>query len=228
MNHRNSCSLREYVRVCTDAIGAALLPSQGNILNSALNRLPFFTSNLQTGAVTRMRLFGCDKFRVCLDSPGRLLYREGNSEYTFPVYESNRQWILVDAPTLKRIRLFFGWYRVPFKFPENERERILPRLVQYLASDREAVRIFDLADADCRSFSFYPELFDQRSDATDILADAGIEWLASYTSIDLLHEEYGLEVCGIQQQSDLDLIAETLSDAFPHWHHCRVCYKESE
>ena len=180
------------------------------------------------GFVTHMRLFGCQKFSVCLDAPGRLLYREGNAEFTFPVYESNRRWILVDAPTLKRIRLFFGWYRVPFKFAEVERDRILPRLVEYLASDREAVKIFDRADTETRSFSFYPELFDQRSEATEVLDDAGIEWLTAYTSIDLLHEEYGLEVCGIQQQADLDAIAEALSEAFPHWHHCRVCYKDGE
>jgi hypothetical protein len=178
--------------------------------------------------VTLMRLLGRSRFSVSLDSPGRLIYREGNSEFSFPVYESNHQWILVDVPTLKRIRLFFGWYRIPFKFADAERERILPRLVQYLASDHEAVRVFDRADADCRSFSFYPELFDQRSEATDILGDAGIEWLTSYTSIDLLHEEYGLEVCGIQQQSDLDTIADVLFEAFPHWHHHRVCYKEGE
>jgi hypothetical protein len=173
-----------------------------------------------------MPLFRRDRFHVTLDSPGRLLYREAGCEYIFPVYESNRQWILVDAPTFKRIRLFFGWYRVPFRFSEAEHERIIPRLVHYLASDRESVRIFDRGDSDARSFTFYPELFDQRADATDVLEDAGIEWLTSYISIDLLHEEYGLEVCGIQQESDLETIAETLREAFPHWHYCRVCFKD--
>lgn len=175
-----------------------------------------------------MRLFGRDPFHVTLDYPGRLIYREGNSEFTFPVYESNREWILVDAPSLKRIRLFFGWYRVPFRFTAGERSRIVPRLIEYLKSDRTPARVFDRGDADCRSFSFYPELFDQRADATDVLDEAGIEWLTSYTTIDLLHEEYGLEVCGIQQESDLETIAETLREAFPHWHHSRVCFKKGE
>ena len=175
-----------------------------------------------------MRLFGRDIFNVTLESPGRLVYREPGCEYIFPAYESNKQWILVDVPTSKHIRLFFGWYRVPFRFSEVDRERIIPRLVNYLASDRDPVRIFDRMDDDCRSFCFYPELFDQRADATDILEDAGIEWLTAYTAIDLLHEEYGLEVCGIQQQSDLETIAETLREAFPHWHHCRVCFKRGD
>lgn len=172
-----------------------------------------------------MRLFGRDKFHVTLEPPGRLVYREGNSEFIFPVYECNHEWILVDAPSFKRIRLFFGWYRVPFKFSATERTRIIPRLLRYLRSERTPARVFDRGDGDCRSFSFYPELFDQRANASDSLSDAGIEWFTSYTSIDLLHEEYGLEVCGIQQDADLEAIAETLREAFPHWHHCRVCFK---
>jgi hypothetical protein len=175
-----------------------------------------------------MPLFRRDRFHVTLDAPGRLLYREPGCEFIFPAYESNREWILVDVPTFKRIRLFFGWYRVPFRFGASERARIVPRLVEYLKSDRQRVRIFDRGDSDTRSFSFYPELFDQRADATEVLEDAGIEWLTAYTSIDLLHEEYGLEVCGIQQEADLDTISETLREAFPHWHHCRVCFKDGE
>src|SRR6185503_7286684 len=98
-----------------------------------------------------------DPFNVTLDFPGRLIYREGNSEFTFPVYESNRQWILVDAPSFKRIRLFFGWYRIPFRFSTAERNRIIPRLLHYLRSDRTPACVFDRGDDDCRSFSFYPE-----------------------------------------------------------------------
>src|SRR3954470_22308820 len=112
-----------------------------------------------------MRLFGRNRFHVTLDSPGRLLYRESNCEFIFPAYDSNREWILVDPPTFKRIRLFFGWYRVPFRFSASERARIIPRLLEYLRSDRVPARIFDRADSDARSFSFYPELFDQRADA---------------------------------------------------------------
>src|SRR3954454_15126925 len=99
-----------------------------------------------------MRWFRRDKFHVTLDFPGRLIYREGNCEFTFPVYESNREWILVDAPTLKRIRLFFGWYRVPFRFNAAERSRIVPRLLHYLRSDRTPARVFDRFEEDCRSF----------------------------------------------------------------------------
>lgn len=179
-------------------------------------------------AVQLKRFLGLDRFHVTLEAPGRLIYREGNSELTFPAYESNREWILVDQPTLKRFRLFFNWHKVPFRFSDEERDRIIPRLLAYLRSDRQRARVFDRFDEDARSFSFYPELFDQRADATEVLEDVGIEWLSDYTSIDLLHEEYGLEVCGIQQEDDLDAIADAMREAFPHWHHCRVCYKEGE
>jgi hypothetical protein len=33
--------------------------------------------------------------------------------------------------------------------------------------------------------------------ASEILAEAALEWLADSGSVDLLHEEYDLEVCGI-------------------------------
>lgn len=41
-------------------------------------------------------------------------------------------------------------------------------------------------------FVFHPELFDAKARAQEALADAGINWLADYSSCDLLHEEYGL------------------------------------
>ena len=174
-----------------------------------------------------MRLFpNKNAFAIKLEAPGRLVYLERNSEFVFPVYESNREWILVETPTFKRIFLFFGWYRVPFKFSGDERARILPRLLQYLRADRQPARVFDRGDTDTRSFCFYPELFDHRANASDTLADAGLEWMTTYGSIDLLHEEYGLEVCGIHQKADVELIGETLREAFPHWHYSSIGFKD--
>lgn len=166
-----------------------------------------------------------ERFVVRMDPPGRLIYCEGNTEFTFPVYELEREWILVDEPSCKRVRLFFGWHRVPFHFGKAEEQRILSRLLGYLKSDGQPAHIFDRGDLDGRGFSFFPELFEQRAAASDLLADAGIEWMTSYSSIDLLHEEYGLEVCGIQHDADLKAISTALCDAFPQWHHSRTFYK---
>ena len=34
---------------------------------------------------------------------GRVLYREGNREYTFPLYAQDGVWVLVGAPSAQRI-----------------------------------------------------------------------------------------------------------------------------
>jgi hypothetical protein len=186
-----------------------------------------FKLGLSDNQLPPMPLFAREsRFTVAMDFPGRLIYCEGNTEFTFPVVEIDREWILIDEPSCKRVRLFFGWYRVPFGFSKAERERLLPRVLQYLKSDGQPARVFDRGDFDSQSFSFFPELFEHRSTASDVLADSGIDWMTSYSSIDPLHEEYGLEVCGIQQKADLEAIGEALRDAFPHWHYCRVCHKD--
>ena len=148
--------------------------------------------------------------------------REGNREYTFPVFQEQDTIVLVGVPSSQRIHLFFNWYAQPQEFSAASRNRILPRIEEHLRALGERVRVFERAEAG-GDFIFYPELFDSRNHAIEMLETAGFSCFADYSSIDLLHGEYGLEICGIQNEADVPAIAEALQRAFPHWHHQNVC-----
>ncbi len=77
-------------------------------------------------------------------------------------------------------------------------------------------------------FRFEPELFGYRDQALSELSKVGYEWLAHFTAIDLLHDIYGLEVCGITKESDAFEIQSILFDTFSNWKHGRIDYKDGE
>ncbi len=164
------------------------------------------------------------KWHYSVENPGagRVLYREGNREYTFPIFLENDTLVLVGVPSSQRVHLFFSWYAQPQEFSAAARERILPRIEEHLRAMGEQVRLFE-RDETGENFIFYSELFESRNRAIELLEAAGCAWFTDYTSIDLLHGEYGLEIGGIQNEADVRLIAETLQHGFPHWHHQNVC-----
>src|SRR5579872_6389933 len=165
------------------------------------------------------------KWNYSVENPGegRLVYREGNREYTFPIYEEADAWVLVSVPSSQRIHFFFNWYWHPREFPSAARERILPRIEEHLRAAGVNVKVFERGDDEGEDFEFYPELFEHRNRASELLEAAGYTWFSDYSSIDLLHEEYGLEICGVQNEQDVKLIAEALKQGFPHWHHHKIC-----
>jgi hypothetical protein len=160
-------------------------------------------------------------YSVTNPGAGRLLYREGNREYTFPIFREHDTIVLVSVPSSQRVHLFFNWYSQAQDFPAAARERILPRIEEHLRSFGERVRVFEHEETG--GFSFHPELLASRDRAIELLDDAGCAWFTDYSSIDLLHSEYGIEVSGIQKETDVRIIAETLQQGFPHWHHQNVC-----
>jgi hypothetical protein len=170
-----------------------------------------------------MGLFGKGKFRVTMDGPGRLVYREGNSEFVFPIYETDREIVVVGEPSNRRIHFFFGWYHDWRTISKREKERILPRLVEHFAESRLKARVLEREED---GFVFHPELFEERARASEALEESGIAWLSDYGSIDLLHEEYGLEVCGIHEKENMTRVAEAMQAAFPHWHFGCGCFKD--
>jgi hypothetical protein len=172
-----------------------------------------------------MGLFARNKYEVLLNEHGRLTYREGNHEYVFPVYEDDGGIVIAGYPSRRRIHFFFGWYWHSREFPASVSARILPRLLDHFRRSGQRVRIFDGGDADGQSFVFYPELFESRSKAFEILDEAGFTWFSHYSSIDLLHEEYGLEICGIQEESSIEAIARSMQAGFPQWHYSGTCHK---
>ena len=66
-------------------------------------------------------------------------------------------------------------------------------------------------------FRFAPELFEHRSAVIEELEAQGFSWLSHYSSVDCLHDQYGLEVCGIHERDDAKSILEILKRMFPDW-----------
>jgi hypothetical protein len=165
------------------------------------------------------------KWNYSVENPGagRLVYREGNREYTFPLYEENGALVLVGVPSSQRICFFFTWHWHPPEFSAAARERILPRIAGHLQAAAARVRIFERNDQD---FQFYPELLEQCGRASELLEEAGFGWLRDYSSIDVLHEEYGVEICGVKTEARAMRMAAALQRGFPHWHHQNICRHE--
>ena len=67
------------------------------------------------------------------------------------------------------------------------------------------------------AFRFAPELFEVRNNVIEHLTDKGFDWLSHYSSVDPIHDEYGIEVCGILQREDATEIQELLIAMFPDW-----------
>jgi hypothetical protein len=149
---------------------------------------------------------------------GRLVYREANCEYTFPIFEQNGEMVLVGTPSSQRTHLFFNWYPNHREFPNAARERIVPRIAAHLRAEGLNVRVFEREVDAVASFEFYPELFEDRNRALEMLEEAGFAWFSDFTSIDPVHEDYGLEISGVKEE-DVKPIMNALEQGFPHWHH---------
>ncbi len=158
-------------------------------------------------------------YSVTFPAAGRLVYREGNREYTFPVYEEQGAVVVVGTPSSERVHFFFNWYPSRRNFPPAARERILPRLEAHLRAEALNVRVFNRQTEHAGGLEFHPELFEHRSRASELLDTAGYTWFSDYASIDPVHEDYGLEVCGIQNHRDVKPVLDVLQKGFPHWHH---------
>jgi hypothetical protein len=76
-------------------------------------------------------------------------------------------------------------------------------------------------------FAFHPELFELRNEVLEALGSHGFAWLSEFASIDLLHDVYGLEVCGIRAEDDARSIEALLRRLFPSWRYTRKYYKDA-
>ncbi len=76
------------------------------------------------------------------------------------------------------------------------------------------------------AFRFCPELFEVRTDVLAVLNDEGFEWLSHFSSVDPLHDVYGIEVCGIREEDDAISIQTLLRNLFPKWPFGGLCYKD--
>ncbi len=67
------------------------------------------------------------------------------------------------------------------------------------------------------SFRFAPGLFETRTDVIEELSYRGFDWLSHYSSVDPIHDCYGIEVCGIHDKDDATDILQILIEMFPDW-----------
>ena len=67
------------------------------------------------------------------------------------------------------------------------------------------------------AFRFAPELFEVRTSVMERLTEKGFDWLSHYSSVDPIHDDYGIEVCGILQRDDAVEIQRILVAMFPAW-----------
>ena len=77
-------------------------------------------------------------------------------------------------------------------------------------------------------FRFEPELFDHRTRAMEALAGEGFEWFSHFSSVDILHDVFGLEVCGIERENDALKIESILHRVFRAWRYSHIGYKDGE
>lgn len=169
------------------------------------------------------------KCQIEKSDAGVLTFREGGTEYRFPFYEENDEVVFVAWPTSQRVFLYFlfgGWTRVPRQFSAADRERITAHVVEHFRREGARIRVRSRPNAEERGLQFHPELFECKGKASEILDSAGFIWPSDYSSIDLLHEEFGLEVCGIREDSKVEPIVRAMRAGFPHWHYNHTCYKD--
>ena len=75
-------------------------------------------------------------------------------------------------------------------------------------------------------FAFHPELFEHRTLALEALDRHGYCWLEDFSAVDLLHEEFGLEVCGLAEEADAEIVLLVLQETFPNWSHADLRYSD--
>jgi hypothetical protein len=63
-------------------------------------------------------------------------------------------------------------------------------------------------------FEFKPELFEYRQQIIEVLAAADFWWLSSFRSIDIDHQEFALEIDGVQTEDVARGIVDVLSAKF--------------
>ncbi|MGF1582342.1 MAG: hypothetical protein ACFCD0_23705 [Gemmataceae bacterium] len=76
------------------------------------------------------------------------------------------------------------------------------------------------------AFDFHPDLFEYRNTVLETLAEHGYSWLAAFSSVDLLHDVHGLEVCGIHEEDDAREIQTILSTLLPEWQYKSRYYND--
>lgn len=75
-------------------------------------------------------------------------------------------------------------------------------------------------------FRFHAELLELRSGVLDALAQRGFAWLTDFGSVDVDHEQYGIEVTAIRERCAAVHIQRILREVLPSWKHSSSWYED--
>ena len=117
------------------------------------------------------------KYEIQSTEPGALTYREGGTEFRFPIYQEDGVTVFVAWPTSKRIFLYFafgGWTRVPKEFPKADHDRITAHVIEHFRRRGVRVRVVEPPERDEKGLQFHPQLFECKGRASELLNDAGV------------------------------------------------------
>ena len=76
------------------------------------------------------------------------------------------------------------------------------------------------------AFRFAPELFEIRNDVMAALSERCYDCLSHYSSVDPVHDAFGIEVCGIASEDDAIKILAILNEMYPAWNRGHLEYKD--
>src|SRR5215472_14906964 len=125
------------------------------------------------------------KYEIQSAEPGVLIYRQGGTEFRFPVYKEEGEIVFVAWPTSKRIFLYFafgGWTLVPKEFSKRDHDRITVQVVQHFRKEGARVRVLEPPKKDAQGLQFHPQLFECKGRASELLDTAGFAWFSDYSS----------------------------------------------
>jgi hypothetical protein len=124
----------------------------------------------------------------------------------FPQEENGKEWYMLSKPSPAGEQLIVSVTEDLKEAPCADKSA---QSAQEKSSPDES--IYDLR------FAFREELFDFKRRAQEALETNGILLHQSYQSIDLNHQEFGLEVCAIVDENTAIRISRILSHTFPEW-----------
>jgi hypothetical protein len=99
------------------------------------------------------------------------------------------------------------------------------RTERYEQELNKLLQVYESQD-EADALRFAPELLELRAKVIEQLAEDGVLWLSHYSSVDMLHDVYGVEVCGIKDKDCAKAVYASLVRQLPEFMFRKTCYKD--
>ena len=84
----------------------------------------------------------------------------------------------------------------------------------------------DPSDIPPASFDVSPELFEFRAEVLAALQEKGYSWMVDFTSVEPLHNVFGIEVRGIKSEAEAMAIQRLMLSMYPTWSGMCLWYRD--